>query len=57
MTTPKHLAAAPSLPPASVDFNKLHEACLAGKSDAAAVKAAVIAPPKAEKSADAPADA
>jgi hypothetical protein len=39
----KHTEAAPQLPPASVDFNALHEACRAGDEPQKALKAAVIA--------------
>lgn len=38
----KNTEAAPLLPPASVDFNALHDACVAGKEPDAARDAAVI---------------
>jgi hypothetical protein len=39
----EHTEVAPLLPPASVDFNALHDACVAGKSAEEAVEAAVFA--------------
>lgn len=38
----KNTEAAPQLPPASVDFNKLHAECRAGRSAETALKNAVI---------------
>lgn len=38
----KDTPAAPSLPPASVDFNKLHQECKAGRKPETALKNAVI---------------
>lgn len=42
MTTKKDTEVAPPTPPACVDFNKLHDACKAGKDHDAALAAAII---------------
>lgn len=42
----KHTEAAPKLPPASIDFNALHEACRKGKAAANALNDALILAPR-----------
>ena len=57
-----HLDVAPPLPAGPVDFNALHEACMAGKSATDALLAAGVAPEAeaptapAEESAPAPSE-
>ena len=53
-----HTDAAPSLPPASIDFNKLHDQCRAGRKpdtalDNALVKETLAEPPAAPPAAPA----